>query len=104
MSNQQLANDLHKPIIRKSKRRRVYASFKDNILGVDLADMQLISKYIKRSRFLLCVFIFLVNMLRFFLKTQKRYYYSYCISNYFRQFKRKPNKIWVDQGSEFYNN
>ena len=92
MSNQQLANDLHKPIIRKSKRRRVYASFKDNILGVDLADMQLISKYIKRSRFLLCVFIFLVKMLRFFLKTQKRYYYSYCISNYFRHFKKKTKQ------------
>ena len=36
-----LANGLHKPIIRKFKRRRVYSSFKDNIWGVDLADMQL---------------------------------------------------------------
>ena len=31
MSNQQLANELHKPIIRKFKRRKVYSSFTDNI-------------------------------------------------------------------------
>ena len=37
--NQQLANKLHKPIIRKFEKRIVYSSFKDNIWGVDLADM-----------------------------------------------------------------
>ena len=42
--NQQLANELHKPIIRKFKKRKVYSSFKGNIWGVELADMQLISK------------------------------------------------------------
>ena len=42
--NQQLANELHKPIFRKFKKGKVYSSFKDNIWGVDLADMQLISK------------------------------------------------------------
>ena len=52
--NQQLANELHKPIIRKFKKRKVYSSFKDNIWGVDLADMQLISKYNKGIRYLLC--------------------------------------------------
>ena len=31
MPNQQLANELHKPIIRKFKRRKVYSSFTDNI-------------------------------------------------------------------------
>ena len=44
MRNQQLAKELQKPIIKKFKRRKVYSSFKDNICGVDLADMQLISK------------------------------------------------------------
>ena len=39
MSNQQLANELHKPTIRKFKRRRVYSLFKGNIWGADLADM-----------------------------------------------------------------
>ena len=47
LENQQLANELHKPIMKKFKRRKVYSSFKDNIWGVDLADMQLISKYNK---------------------------------------------------------
>ena len=53
--NEQLAEELHKPIIRKFKKRKVYSSFKDNIWGADLADMQLISKFYKGFRFLLCV-------------------------------------------------
>ena len=43
------------PIIRKFKKRKVYFSFKDNIWGIYLADMQLISKYNKGIRYLLCV-------------------------------------------------
>ena len=53
--NLELADELHKPIIRKFKKRRVYSSFKDNIWGGDLADMQLISKYNKGIKYLLCV-------------------------------------------------
>ena len=55
MATQQLAEELHKPIIRKFLKRRVYSSFKDNICGADLADLQLISKFNKGIRFLLCV-------------------------------------------------
>ena len=55
MPDQQLVNELHKPIIKKIKRRKVYSSFKYNIWGADLADMQLISKFNKEIRFLLCV-------------------------------------------------
>ena len=55
MSNQQLVDELHKPIIRKFKRHYVYSSFKDNIREADLVDMQLIRKYNKGTRFLLCV-------------------------------------------------
>ena len=51
----QLAEKLHKPIIRNLKKRTVYSRFKDNIWGADLADVQLISKLNKRFRFLLCV-------------------------------------------------
>ena len=54
MPNQQLANKLHKPIISKFKKRKVYSSFIDNIWGVDLADMKLKSKYNKGIRYLLC--------------------------------------------------
>ena len=47
----QLANELRKPIIKKFNKRKVYSSFKDNIWGVDLADMQLLSKFNKGFRF-----------------------------------------------------
>ena len=42
--NYQLENELHKPIIRKFKKRKVYLFFRDNIWSVDLADMQSLSK------------------------------------------------------------
>ena len=52
--NYQLANELHRQIIRKFKRRKVYSSFRDNIWSVDLADMQSSSKYNKGIKYLLC--------------------------------------------------
>ena len=67
--NQQLAEELHKPIIRKFEKRKVHAAFKDNIWGADLADMQLLSKYnntIKELDFYYVLLIFLVNMLGLF--------------------------------------
>ena len=53
--NYQLADELHKPIIRKLKKRKVYSSFRDNIWGIDLADMQSLSRYNKGIKYLLCV-------------------------------------------------
>ena len=53
-SNYELANELHKPIIRKFKKRKVHYSFRDNMWGVDLADMQSLSKYNKALKYLLC--------------------------------------------------
>ena len=52
LQNQQLDEELHRPIIKKVY-RRVYSSFKGNIWGADLADMQLISNFNKETRFLL---------------------------------------------------
>ena len=52
--NYQLGNELHKPMIRKFKKRKVYSSFRDNIWGVDIADMQSLSKYKKGTKYLLC--------------------------------------------------
>ena len=52
-SNYQLANELHKPIIREFKKRKVYSSFRENIWGVDLADMQSLSRYNKEI-FIVC--------------------------------------------------
>ena len=51
--NLQLAKELHKPIIRNFKKRTVYSGFKDNIWGVDLADMQSLSKYNNGIKYLL---------------------------------------------------
>ena len=48
--NDQLAEELHKPITRKFKKRKVYSAFKDNIWGADLSDMQLISKWVVRLK------------------------------------------------------
>ena len=53
--NQQFEDGLHKSIIEKNKRKKVYSSFKENIWRADLADMQLISTFNKGIRFLLCV-------------------------------------------------
>ena len=53
--NLQLGKELHKPIIRKFKKTKIYSGFRDNIWCADLADMQLISKFNKGFRFLLCV-------------------------------------------------
>ena len=52
--NYQLANELHKPIIKNFKKRKIYSSFRDNIWGVDLADMQSLRKYNKGIKYLLC--------------------------------------------------
>ena len=53
MERQKLAEELHKPIIRKFKKRKVYSSFIDNICDNELADMQLIRRLNKGFRFLL---------------------------------------------------
>ena len=104
MPNQQLVNEFHKPIIRKLKKRKVYSSFKNNIWGVDLADMLLISKYNKRIRYLLCV-IDLFSKYTWVVPLEDKK--GITIVNAFQSIldnsKREPNKIWVDQGSEFYN-
>ena len=52
--NYRLANELHKPIIQKFKKIRVDLSFRDNIWGANLPDMQSLSKYNKENKYLLC--------------------------------------------------
>ena len=49
-----LADELHKPIIKKFNKRKVYSQFKDNIWGVDLAEMQSLSRKNKGIKYLLC--------------------------------------------------
>ena len=104
MSDQQLAEELCKLIIRKSKKRKVQSTFIDNIWGTDLADMQLISKFDKGICFLLCV-IDLCSKYAWVLPLKDKN--GITITNAFQKDLKKstwkPNKIWVDKGSEFYN-
>ena len=55
ISKKELAEEIHKPIIRNFNKTKVRLLFIDNIWGADLADMQLITKFNEVFRFLLCV-------------------------------------------------
>ena len=52
MQNQELSEELDKPSIRKFEKRKLYSSFKDNIWGADLADMQLVGIFNEISFFI----------------------------------------------------
>ena len=101
--NYQLANELHGHIIIKFKRRKVYSSFRNNIWSVDLADMQSLSKYNRGIKCLLCA-IDLFSKYVWVVPLKDKG--GITIVNAFQKIisKRKPNKIWVDQGGELYNN
>ena len=83
----------------------MYSSYKDNIWGVDLSDMQLFSKYNKGIKYLLCV----IDLLGKYswvvpLKYKRRVGIINAFQSVLNSSTRKPNKIWINQGSEFYNN
>ena len=96
--NEQLADELHKPIIRKFKKRKVYSAFKDNIWAADIADMQFLSRYWvvplkdKKGRTIVKAFQSILE------QSNSRQSAKGTSAKHV-----KPNKIWVDKGSEFYN-
>ena len=104
MSHQRSAEELRKLIIRKFKKRKVHSIFIDNIWGADLADMQLISKFNKGICFFLCA-IDICSKYAWVIPLKA--VSGITITNAFQKIldesNRKPNKIWVDQGSKFYN-
>ena len=53
-NNKILAEELHKPVIKKFNKRKVYSQFRDNIWGVDLAETQSLSKKNKGIKYLSC--------------------------------------------------
>ena len=100
-----LADELHKPVIKKFNKRKVYSQFKDNVWGVDLADMQSLSRKNKGIKYLLCaidLFSKYVSVIP--LKDKKGISIVNAFNKIIKQSNRKANKIWVDQGGEFYNN
>ena len=99
---EKLANELHKPIIRKFKRRKVnFGNFPNEIWSADLMDLKKLKKYNNG-------FQYIINIIDLY----SRYAWSIPIKNKtgksiveafdsIRGFK--PKKLWVDNGSEFYN-
>ena len=57
MRDQQLAEELHKSITKKFKKRKVQSTFIGNVLGADLADMKLINKFNERNLFFRIIII-----------------------------------------------
>ena len=108
--NYLLANELHRQIIRKFKRRKVCSSFRDNIWSADLADMQSINKSIEGIKYVLCA----INLFSKYAWVVPLDNTGISIANAFQKAiskvgeaeseeRRKPNKIWADQGGELYN-
>ena len=83
-------------------KHKVHSSFRDNIWGVDLADIQSLSKYNKGIKYLLYV-IYLFSKYAWVLPLKDKR--GITIVNALQKIiskGRKPNKVWVDQGGEFY--
>ena len=99
-----MANELHKPIIKKFKKWKLCLSFRDNIWVVGLAVMQLLVKYNKGVKYLLYAIDLLSKYAWVFPLKDKK---GISIVNAFQKIiseGRKQKKIWVDQSSKFYNN
>ena len=99
---QQLAKDLYNLLIKKFQRGNIYSSYRDNIWGADLADIQLIRKSNKEVRFLQRVFnIYSKYAWNVALKNEKDIKITNAFQKILNKFCRKPKKIWVDQSGEF---
>ena len=106
ITNKELAEESQKQIIEKLNERKAHSSFTDNIWGAFSADVELISKFNKGIRYLLCVFdIFSKYTWVIHLNDEK----GITISNAFQKklnlkaSNRKPNKMWEHKESEFYD-
>ena len=97
-----LAEKLHKPIRRKFKRRRVLVNGIDKIWAADLADMQAFSKFNRGIKYLLAVIdVFSKYGCLIPLKDKTGKSVASALKTIFKE--RKPEKMWVDKGKEFYN-
>ena len=104
ISNEESTEELRKSIIRKFQKGKVYLFVIYNIWGIDLADIQLISKFNKGILFLLCVIdIFSKYTLVIPFKDRKGITITNAFQKTLDESNRKPNKIWVSKGSKFYN-
>ena len=99
---QQLAVELHKPITRNFRKRRVISYGIDKIWAADLVEMQKYGKWNKGIKYLLMVIdVFSKNGWIKPLKDKKTESVSLAFDEIFKKSKRKPDKLWTDKGSEF---
>ena len=97
-----LAEELPKPVRRKFKRRRVLVNGIDKIWAADLADMQAFSKFNRGIKYLLAVIdVFSKYGWLIPLKDKTGKSVASALKTIFKE--RKPEKMWVDKGKEFYN-
>ena len=97
-----LAKELHKSVRRKFERRRVLVSGIDKIWAADLADMKAFFKFNQGFNFLLLVIdIFSKYGWIIPLKNKEGKTVASALKTIFKE--RKPEKMWVDKGKEFYN-
>jgi IS30 family transposase len=101
--NLQLAEDLHKPIIKKFKRRRVMVYNIDDIWSGDLINKVNIANSNKGYKYILTVIdIFTKYAYAIPLKSKDRYEILDAFKKLFSN--KQPNKLWTDKGCEFTNN
>ena len=100
--SQQLAEELHKPITRNFRKRRVISHGIDEIWAADLVEMQTYSKWNKGIKYLLMVIdVFSKYGWIVPLKDKKTESVSTAFDLIFKKSKHQPEKLWTDKGSEF---
>ena len=100
--SQQLAEELHKPITRNFRKRRVISYGIDEIWATDLVEIQKFSKWNKGITYLLMVIdVFSKYGWIVPLKDKKTESVSLAFDGIIKKSKRKPDKLWTDKGSEF---
>jgi transposase InsO family protein len=102
--NEELANELHAPVKRVSKRRHVVSYGVDDVWSCDLVEMQEWSKQNNGYRYLLNIvdvyskFAWSIPLL-----DKKSNTVLEAFKNVVKSSGRKPRHLWVDEGKEFYN-
>ena len=100
--SQQLADELHKPIIRKFQKRRVISNGIDDIWAADLVEMQKLSKWNNGIRYLLMVIdVFSKYGWIRGLPNKKAETVYEAFRDIILKSKRKPKMLWTDKGTEF---
>ena len=100
----QLRIELHKPVKKNFPRRKVYVPSVDYTWAADLVDMKALARYNGGHKWILNVmdvwsrYAWSVPM-----KTKSAVDVVHALKRIVSSSKRKPKRLWVDQGTEFYN-